>query len=128
MDERERYENGLAVRREVLGEDYVDRALAQTTSFTEPFQDLITRYAWGEIWTRPGIDRKVRSCMTLSMLAALGHWDEFRLHVRAALRNGLTPEEIREVLLQIAIYCGVPTANHAFKVAKEVVEATDALR
>lgn len=128
MDERERYEKGLAVRREVLGEDYVDRALAQTTPFTEPFQDLITRYAWGEIWTRPGIDRKVRSCMTLSMLAALGHWDEFRLHVRAALRNGLTPEEIREVLLQIAIYCGVPTANHAFKVAKEVVEATDALR
>ncbi len=128
MDERERYEKGLAVRREVLGEDYVDRALAQTTPFTEPFQDLITRYAWGEIWTRPGLDRKVRSCMTLSMLAALGHWDEFRLHVRAALRNGLTPEEIREVLLQIAIYCGVPTANHAFKIAREVVEATDGLR
>lgn len=122
MDERERYAKGLAVRREVLGEDYVDRALAQMTPFTEPFQDLITRYAWGEIWTRPGLDRRVRSCMTLCMLSALGHWDEFRLHVRAALRNGLTPEEIREVLLQIAIYCGVPTANHAFKLAKEVVE------
>jgi 4-carboxymuconolactone decarboxylase len=122
MDERERYERGLAVRREVLGEDYVDRALAQTTPFTETFQELITRWAWGEIWTRPGLDRKVRSCMTLCMLAALGHWDEFRLHVRAGLRNGLTPDEIREVLLQIAVYCGVPTANHAFRLAKEVVE------
>lgn len=122
MDERERYERGLAVRREVLGEDYVDRALAQTTPFTETFQELITRWAWGEIWTRPGLDRRVRSCMTLCMLAALGHWDEFRLHVRAGLRNGLTPDEIREVLLQIAVYCGVPTANHAFRLAKEVVE------
>jgi len=122
MDERERYERGLAVRREVLGEDYVDRALAHTTPFTETFQELITRWAWGEIWTRPGLDRRVRSCMTLCMLAALGHWDEFRLHVRAGLRNGLTPDEIREVLLQIAVYCGVPTANHAFRLAKEVVE------
>lgn len=122
MDERERYQMGLAVRREVLGEEYVDRALAQRTAFTESFQQLITRYAWGEIWTRPGLDRKVRSCMTLCMLAALGHWDEFRLHVAAALRNGLTPAEIEEVLLQTAIYCGVPTANHAFKLAKEIVE------
>jgi 4-carboxymuconolactone decarboxylase len=122
MDERERYEQGLAVRREVLGEDYVHRALAQTTTFTGPFQELITRYAWGEIWTRPGLDRKQRSLITLSMLAALRHWDEFRLHLRAALRNGLTSAEIQEVLLQVAIYCGVPTANHAFKLAKEIVE------
>lgn len=123
MDERERYQKGLAVRREVLGEDYVERALAQRTPFTAAFQDLITRYAWGEIWTRPGLDRKVRSCITLCVLAALGHWEEFRLHLRGALRNGLTPAEIEEVLLQLAIYAGVPTANAAFRLAREVLES-----
>ncbi|GBD44230.1 hypothetical protein HRbin40_01714 [bacterium HR40] len=122
MDERERFERGLAVRREVLGADYVEQALARRTSLTADFQDLVTRYAWGEIWTRPGLDRRTRSCVTLAILAALGHWDEFRLHLRAARRNGVTPAEIAEVLLQTAIYAGVPAANHAFHVAREVVE------
>ncbi len=112
----------MRVRREVLGDDHVDRAVAGTTDLTRDFQELITRYAWGEIWTRPGLDRRTRSAITMTALVALGHYDELEMHVRAALRNGLTPDEIKEVLLQCAIYCGVPAANHAFKVAQRVLE------
>jgi 3-oxoadipate enol-lactonase / 4-carboxymuconolactone decarboxylase len=112
---------GGSVRRAVLGDEHVDRATAATTAFTAPFQDLITRYAWGEIWTRPGLDRRTRSCVTLTALVARGHLDELAMHVRAALRNGLTPDEIGEVLLQCAIYCGVPAANAAFAVAQRVL-------
>ncbi|MER6945334.1 4-carboxymuconolactone decarboxylase [Nonomuraea sp. NPDC000554] len=113
---------GMSVRREVLGDAHVDRAIARTTAFTRDFQDLITRYAWGEIWTRPGLDRRTRSCVTLTALVARGHLDELAMHVRAALRNGLAPDEIGEVLLQCAIYCGVPAANAAFAVAQRVLE------
>ncbi|GBD40820.1 hypothetical protein HRbin39_00191 [bacterium HR39] len=119
MDERERYERGLAVRREVLGEEHVARALGRAGPLDAEFQDLITRYAWGEIWTRPGLGRRERSLVTISMLMALRHWNEFVLHLKAARRNGVTLEEIREVLMQGAIYCGVPTANHAFALARE---------
>ncbi|MFC1418066.1 bifunctional 3-oxoadipate enol-lactonase/4-carboxymuconolactone decarboxylase PcaDC [Streptacidiphilus cavernicola] len=112
---------GTAVRRAVLGDAHVDRAVASASGFTAPFQDLITRYAWGEIWTRPGLDRRTRSCITLTALVARGHLDELALHVRAARRNGLSPEEIGEVLLQSAIYCGVPAANSAFAVADRVL-------
>jgi 4-carboxymuconolactone decarboxylase len=115
------YDDGMRTRREVLGDAHVDRAEAGKTGFTERFQELITRYAWGEIWTRPGLDRKTRSCITITALVAQGHYEELALHVRAARRNGLTPEEIEEVLLQCAIYCGVPAANHAFAVAQEVL-------
>jgi 4-carboxymuconolactone decarboxylase len=115
------YERGMKVRREVLGDAHVDRASAGTTEFNREFQDLITRYAWGEIWTRPGLDRKTRSCMVLTALMALGHWEEFRMHVRAVFTNGLTEAEIKEVILQAAIYCGVPVANHAFKEAAAVI-------
>jgi 4-carboxymuconolactone decarboxylase len=114
----------MRVRREVLGDEHVDRAVERTTDFTRDFQDLITRYAWGEIWARPGLDRRTRSCVTLTALVALGHWEELGMHVRAALRNGLTPDEIKEVLLQTAIYCGVPAANHAFAVASRVLDET----
>jgi 4-carboxymuconolactone decarboxylase len=120
MDDRERHERGLEVRRTVLGSTHVDRSLQKRNDFTGEFQDLITRYAWGEIWTRPGLNRQTRSCMTLCMMLALGHWDEFKLHVRAAFNNGLGRDEIKEVLLQAAIYCGVPAANHGFKLAEEV--------
>ncbi|ASU84762.1 4-carboxymuconolactone decarboxylase [Nocardiopsis gilva YIM 90087] len=120
-DDAARHAAGMAVRRAVLGDEHVDRAEAKTTPFTEPFQDLITRYAWGEIWTRPGLDRRTRSCMVLTALVAKGHWDELAMHVRAAVRNGLTAEEIREVFLQAAIYCGVPAANKAFGVAQQVL-------
>ena len=119
------HERGMEVRREVLGDEHVDRANARKTPFTEDFQDLITRYAWGEIWTRPTLDRKTRSCITLTALTALGHLDELKLHVRAALRNGLTPDEVKEVLLQSAIYCGVPAANSAFAAAQRVLEDFD---
>jgi len=115
------YERGMEVRRAVLGDEHVDRAIARTTDFTADFQDLITRYAWGEIWTRPGLDRKTRSCITLTALVAGGHVHELAMHIRAALRNGLTPDEIKEVLLQTAVYCGVPAANAAFAVAQEVL-------
>jgi 4-carboxymuconolactone decarboxylase len=111
------YDDGMAVRRQVLGDAHVDAAIARTDAFTEDFQRLITRYAWGEIWTRDGLDRRTRSCITLAMLAALGHHDELAMHVRAARRNGLTPDEIKEVLLQVAIYAGVPAANAAFAIA-----------
>jgi 4-carboxymuconolactone decarboxylase len=115
------HDRGMAVRRAVLGDAHVDRAVAGTTEFTREFQDLITRYAWGEVWARPGLDRATRSCMVLTAMIALGHWDEFRMHVRAAFNNGLTEAEIKEVILQAAIYCGVPAANHAFKEAAEVI-------
>lgn len=119
--DRDRHDQGMQLRRAVLGDEHVDRAVQGTTAFTEDFQDLITRYAWGEIWTRPGLDRRMRSAMTLTALVARNHLDELALHVRAALRNGLTPDEIAEVLLHSAIYCGVPAANAAFKVAQDVL-------
>lgn len=126
MTDDERRASGMAVRRAVLGNAHVDRAEARKTPFTSEFQDLITRYAWGEIWTRPGLDRKTRSCMTLSMMIALNRPDEFRLHVRAAVNNGLGRDEIKEVILQAAIYCGVPAANAAFHLAEEVFREMDA--
>jgi 4-carboxymuconolactone decarboxylase len=118
----EQRERGFEVRREVLGDEHVDRAIANTTEFTAAFQDLITRYAWGEIWSRPGLDRRTRSCITLTALTALNHHEELAMHVRAALGNGLTPAEIEEVLLQAAIYCGVPAANRAFAIAQKVID------
>ena len=117
----DRYERGMEIRRQVLGDAHVDAAIARTTDFTADFQDLITRYAWGEIWARPGLDRRTRSCMTLTALVALNRLDELAMHVRAALRNGLTAEEIKEVLLHCAVYCGVPAANSAFAVAQSVL-------
>jgi len=111
----------MAVRREVLGDAHVDRAIARTTPFTEPFQDYITRAAWGSVWTRPGLDRPTRSCITLAVLTALGREHEIAMHVRAARRNGLTPEEIAEVLLHTAVYAGVPAANRAFQIAQEAL-------
>jgi 4-carboxymuconolactone decarboxylase len=126
MDERERYEKGLSVRRAVLGDAHVDRSLKNRNEFNQEFQDLITRYAWGEIWTRPGLPRKTRSLLTIAMLVALNRPDEFRLHLRAALNNGVKKEEIKEALLQAAIYCGVPAANSAFHAAQEVFSETKA--
>jgi 4-carboxymuconolactone decarboxylase len=116
------HERGMKVRREVLGDDHVDAAAARTTDLTADFQDLITRYAWGEIWARPGLDRRTRSCMTLIALVALNRMDELAMHVRAARRNGLTPDEIKEVLLHRAIYCGVPAAHAAFRVAQQALD------
>ncbi|MGW2704063.1 bifunctional 3-oxoadipate enol-lactonase/4-carboxymuconolactone decarboxylase PcaDC [Streptomyces sp. NPDC001340] len=121
LDLPDRYEAGLKVRREVLGDAHVDRALSQADEFSGGFQEFITRYAWGEIWDRPGLDRRTRSCVTLTALVAGGHLEELAFHTRAALRNGLTPDEIREVLLQAAVYCGVPAANSAFRVAQQVI-------
>jgi 4-carboxymuconolactone decarboxylase len=115
------YDRGMQIRREILGDEYVDAAVGRTTEFTADFQDFITRYAWGEIWARPGLDRRMRSCITLTALVALGHLDELELHVRAAIRNGLTEQEIGEVFLQSAVYCGVPAANSAFAVARRVL-------
>jgi len=119
------HERGMKVRREVLGDKHVDAAIERTTDFTADFQNLITRYAWGEIWSRPGLDRRTRSCITLTALVALGKLEELEMHVRAALRNGLTQDEIKEVLLQSAIYCGVPAANSAFAVAQRVLADHD---
>jgi 4-carboxymuconolactone decarboxylase len=118
-------ERGRAIRRDVLGEEHVRRAEERTSAFTRDFQDFITRYAWGEIWARPGLDRRTRSCITLTALVALGRLDELALHVRAARRNGLSAEEIGEVLLQCALYCGVPAANSAFALAQRVLEEGD---
>ncbi|MFI5057964.1 MAG: 4-carboxymuconolactone decarboxylase [Candidatus Acidiferrales bacterium] len=126
MDERERYEKGLSVRRAVLGDAHVDRAMKNRNEFNQEFQDLITRYAWGEIWTRPGLPRKTRSLLTIVMLVALNRPDEFRMHLRAALTNGVTKDEIKEALLQAAIYCGVPAANSAFHAAQEIFSETKA--
>jgi 4-carboxymuconolactone decarboxylase len=116
------YERGMEVRREVLGDDHVDEAIRSTTELTADFQSFITRYAWGEVWSRPGLDRRTRSCITLTALIAMNRPQELEMHIRAALRNGLTAEEIREVLLQSAVYCGVPAANSAFAVARRVLE------
>ena len=116
------HERGMEVRREVLGDEHVDAAIGRTTGFTADFQDLITRYAWGEIWTRPGLDRRTRSCITLTALVALDRLEELEMHVRAARRNGLSEDEIKEVLLHTAIYCGVPAANAAFAVAQRVLD------
>ena len=125
MDERKRYDEGMKVRRAVLGESHVDRSLKNRSEFNAPFQDLITRYAWGEIWTRPGLPRKTRSLLTLSMLVALDRDQELRMHLKAALSIGVTRAEIQEVFLQAAIYCGVPAANSAFHTAEEVFEQID---
>jgi 4-carboxymuconolactone decarboxylase len=121
-DDQRRRDQGMAVRRAVLGDAHVDQAAAAATELTADFQDLITRYAWGEIWSRPGLDRRTRSCITLAMLAALGHEEELAMHVRAARRIGLSPDEIKEVLLQVAVYAGVPAANRAFKVAQRALD------
>ncbi|MFI6784530.1 4-carboxymuconolactone decarboxylase [Micromonospora sp. NPDC050276] len=121
MNDRERHEAGMTVRREVLGDAHVDRAVAGSDEFTADFQDFITRYAWGEVWSRPGLDRRTRSCVTLAVLATLHHDEELAMHVRAALRNGLSPAEVAEVLLQVGVYAGVPAANRAFKVAREAL-------
>ena len=125
MTDDERRERGMKARREVLGDEYVDRSQEATTPLTRDFQDLITRYAWGEIWTRPGLDRKTRSCITIAMTVALNRPDELALHLRGALRNGVTVDEIREVLLQTAVYCGVPAGHTAFRVAEQVLGAED---
>jgi 4-carboxymuconolactone decarboxylase len=119
------YDRGMKVRRKVLGDEHVDRAIGRTTEFTADFQDFITRYAWGEIWARPNLDRRTRSCITLTALVALGRLDELELHVRAAVRNGLTEQEIGEVFLQSAVYCGVPAANSAFAVAQRVLSESE---
>ena len=121
MNDEERAEQGMAVRRAVLGDAHVDRSVKNTTDFTAPFQEWITRYAWGEIWSRPGLTRPERSIVTLTVLAALQHEDELHMHVQAALRNGLTEEQIREVLLQVGLYAGVPVANRAFAIASRAI-------
>ena len=120
MDERERYEGGLKVRRAVLGEAHVERSRTKRNDFNTEFQDFITRYAWGEIWTRPGLPRHTRSLLTIGLMVALNRTDEFKLHVRAAFNNGVTRDEIKEVLMHCAIYAGVPAANSAFHMAEEV--------
>ena len=119
----DQFERDIAVRRQVLGDDHVERALAARSDLTREFQNLITRYAWGEIWARPGLDRRMRSAVTVTALIALGRDEELALHLRAAVRNGLTHDEIKEILLQSAIYCGVPAANAAFRVASEVLSS-----
>jgi 4-carboxymuconolactone decarboxylase len=121
MDDVERHEQGMVVRRAVLGDAHVDAAIARTTPLTADFQDFITRYAWGDVWARPGLDRRTRSCITIAMLVALQHEKELAMHLRAALRVGVTGAEIREILLQTAIYAGVPAANRAFAIAQEVL-------
>jgi 4-carboxymuconolactone decarboxylase len=126
MDEKKRHEEGMKIRRAVLGDAHVDRAIATQNEFTAEFQELITRYAWGEIWTRPDLDRKTRSLITIAMLVALNRSKELQLHLKAALKNGVTRAEIKEVLLQAAIYCGVPAANHAFHMAEQVFSAARA--
>jgi 4-carboxymuconolactone decarboxylase len=119
-------ERGMNVRREVLGDAHVDRAIERTTGFTAPFQEFITRYAWGAVWTREGLDRRMRSAVTLSVLTALGRENEIEIHVRGALRNGLSPAEIGEILLHTAVYAGVPAANAAFAIAQRVIDAEEA--
>ena len=126
MDEKKRHEEGMKIRRAVLGDAHVDQAIATQNEFNAEFQDLITRYAWGEIWTRPDLDRKTRSLITIAMMVALNRSEELQLHLKAALKNGVTRTEIKEVLLQAAIYCGVPAANHAFHMAEQVFSAARA--
>ncbi len=126
MNDDERHERGMKIRREVLGDEHVDRARASTTPLTEEFQDLITRYAWGEIWARPGLDRRTRSCITVAMTVALNRPEELALHLRGALRNGVTVAELQEILLQTAVYCGVPAGNASFRIAQDVLGDLDA--
>ena len=129
MDDKERYERGMAKRRKVLGNAWVDRANAKKTAFNEEFQDFITRAAWGEIWTRPHYDERTRRILVIGTMLALDKWEEFRMHVRAALaEGGFTPDDIKEIILQQAIYCGVPAANHAFKEAAEVIAEVDKVK
>jgi 4-carboxymuconolactone decarboxylase len=128
MDDSNRYQQGMKIRRAVLGDEHVDRAIAATTDFNRDFQDFITRNAWGEIWARPGLPRHTRSLLTLAMMVALNRGDEFRMHLKAAFNNGVTRDEIKEVLLQSAIYCGVPAANSAFHMATEVFKELDSKR
>ena len=123
MDDTARHEVGMAVRRQVLGDAHVDRATVASTPFTASFQDFITRYAWGEVWARDELDRRTRSCMTLALLAALNHHHELAMHVRAAIRNGVTPDEISEVLLHVGVYAGLPAANQAYAIAQDVLVA-----
>lgn len=123
--DRQRWESGMLVRRAVLGDAHVDRAIAGTTALTADFQDLITRYAWGDVWSRPGLDRRMRSVAVITALIALGHHEELAMHLRAGLRNGLSVDEIKEVVLQSAIYCGVPAANTAFRIANDVFAEED---
>lgn len=128
MDENERHANGMEVRRSVLGDDHVDRAEHSKTGFDDEFQNLITRYAWGEIWNRPGLPRHTRSLVTIALMVALNRGEELQLHLRAAANSGVTPDEIREVLLHCAIYCGVPAANSAFHMAKEIFKQSNAAK
>jgi 4-carboxymuconolactone decarboxylase len=128
MDDQTRYAAGTEVRRAVLGDEHVDKARASSDKFSAEFQDLITRYAWGEIWTRPGLPRSTRSLLVIAMLVALNRGEELRMHLRASINNGVTREEIKEVLLQCAIYCGVPAANSAFHAAESVFEELDGYR
>ena len=123
LTDEQRYDRGMGVRREVLSDEHVDRAIANTTALTADFQDFITRVAWGDIWSRPGLDRRSRSVAVITALIALGHHEELAMHFRAALRNGLTVDEIKEVILQAGLYCGVPAANTAFRIASEVFAA-----
>ena len=125
MDERDRYAEGMQVRRAVLGDAHVDRSLENRNEFNEEFQDLITRYAWGEVWTRPGLSRHTRSLITLALMIAINRGDEFRMHVRAAFNNGVTRDEIKEVILQTLVYCGAPAALEATRVAREVFAEID---
>jgi 4-carboxymuconolactone decarboxylase len=120
------YEKGLKIRRDVIGKDYVDRSLAEADDFTRPMQELVTRFCWGEVWSRPGLERRERSMINLAMIAALNRPHELKLHVRGALNNGLTREEIREIFLQVAVYCGMPAALDSFRIAREVFKEADA--
>jgi len=129
MDDQQRHDGGMARRRGVLGDAWVDKSIANRNSFNIEFQDLITRYAWGEIWTRSHFDERTRRVLVIGTLVALGQWDEFRLHVRAALaEGGFSPDDVKEILLQQAIYCGVPAANHAVKEASAIIEELGLLR
>ena len=125
MDDRERYEKGMAMRRAVLGDAHVDRSLAKVDEFNGDFQDFITRYAWGEVWSRPGLSRHTRSLLTLTLMVALNRGDEFKMHIRAAFNNGVTREEISELLLHSALYAGLPAANTAYHLAQEVFTEVD---
>jgi 4-carboxymuconolactone decarboxylase len=125
MDDQERYQAGMVVRREVLGDAHVDRTLERLNSFNGDFQNLITRYGWGEIWTRPGLERKTRILITVALLVAVNRPDEFRMYVKAAIQNGVSQAELKEVLLQTAIYCGLPAANASFRAAEEVLASLD---
>ena len=126
MDEKKRHEEGMKIRRAALGDAHVDQTMARQNEFTAEFQDLITRYAWGEIWSRPDLDRKSRSLITIAMMVALNRSEELQLHLKAALKNGVTRAEIKELLLQAAMYCGVPAANHAFHLAEQIFSAARA--